>query len=1161
MCNRTTIIMLILPFIAAPARAIPNPAAVYCTELGYTYDNGECVFPDGSRCSAWHFYCKCEPNGTGCTPGDYDCNWPCQELACKQAGESVLVGQCCEGLQEIPPTYIYDGNCDDNGMTGWSYLCSDCGNGICESWESACNCPNDCTGQAHAPVPPNNSRNFCTGDSLTWSMGIYVDNHNVYFGTSLSYVNEGATPVATHVVANTWDPPGELTLNTTYYWRVDTVNDACAPYVWEGGIWSFTTTDGNAFALFPEDGQDNVTVDSNLFWACCEADSYNVYFSQDFNDVNDRLPWALQEIQYTDAEWDPCSGGHLEYRTAYYWAMDKIQDGMVSLGHVWTFTTESRPLVDPNLLLWYRLDEAYGDVAHDSSGRDHDGIVDYYISPDPNWDPNGGLYGGCLIFNNDTRIELPPDVLDPIDDGITVSVWLKGAFVQDYDNWVFDTGYNTACRMQVLLDGYTEQIVWRAGNDACDVLVCDWSDIPTPRCWYPGDWHWFIFLKDETEDRISIYVDCALVASADNVDDTLINLRGAPFTIGALTSHSNDLIGEMDDFRIYDYAVSEGDIAMGCFFLDPLALAWNPEPSDGEVNVPPDANLTWLPGDYALQHNVFFGRTWEDVNSMTDPCAIRALGEELHAPGPLDLDTSYFWRIDEVNGPNTWKGCVWDFTTANYIVLDDFEMYTSEQALLDCWVDQHSQPLGQATGSWLSLVNSPVHTGSQAMKYWYDTDDQWADVSYAEAWRIFEGNCPGPQDWTQRNIKILTLFFYGDADNDANETEQMYVGVTDSDGFYGEARYGDHPGEDLGDLKVPEWQRWDIPLVWLRESIGGAANDVNLANVASVHIGFGSRRNPVAGGEGIVCFDDLRLYQPICRPEYGPSADLTGDCILDGQDLHVMTEDWLRHDVNFPDLGIDVQEPCDANLIGHWELDEGDGSTAGDSSDYNNPGTLEGDYSWIPGRIGPNAIDFAGGRALVPDDGNTPELRPQHQVSTSAWIYYDQPQFVARVLVKGADDFETFILLADEDELVFHMCDVNGVRYGTFAQIWQDEWIHIAGTYNSQQIKCHVNGLVQNSEDIGPIVLSQDTSGLAIGNRTDDMMRPFIGRIDDVRVYDCGLSTGEVAWLATEGVGYIPLVSPANIYDEERRGEKAVNFRDFALLADMWLRRQLWPAE
>ncbi|MHC4742106.1 MAG: putative hemolysin [Planctomycetota bacterium] len=143
----------ILVLLVGPANAMPNPSAVYCYEQGYEYEVrtepdgdqiGVCVFPDDSECRAWQFYCNCEPDGVGCWSGDFDCHWPCEELPCREAGKHVLVSECCEGLTAIPPTYVYDANCDYTGMTGWTSICSDCGNGTCESWESTCNCPSDC---------------------------------------------------------------------------------------------------------------------------------------------------------------------------------------------------------------------------------------------------------------------------------------------------------------------------------------------------------------------------------------------------------------------------------------------------------------------------------------------------------------------------------------------------------------------------------------------------------------------------------------------------------------------------------------------------------------------------------------------------------------------------------------------------------------------------------------------------------------------------------------------------------------------------------------------------------------------------------------------------------------------------------------------------------
>jgi len=144
--------LAVLLFLPRAISAIPNPSAVYCLEQGYEYEirtglgggqYGVCVFPDGSECDAWQYYCKCEPNGIGCWSDVFDCHWPCNELPCKKAGEHVLVSKCCEGLEKIPPAYAYDDNCEID-MAGWTHICSDCGSGICESWESKCNCPQDC---------------------------------------------------------------------------------------------------------------------------------------------------------------------------------------------------------------------------------------------------------------------------------------------------------------------------------------------------------------------------------------------------------------------------------------------------------------------------------------------------------------------------------------------------------------------------------------------------------------------------------------------------------------------------------------------------------------------------------------------------------------------------------------------------------------------------------------------------------------------------------------------------------------------------------------------------------------------------------------------------------------------------------------------------------
>ncbi|MHC4345458.1 MAG: LamG domain-containing protein, partial [Planctomycetota bacterium] len=264
----------------------------------------------------------------------------------------------------------------------------------------------------------------------------------------------------------------------------------------------------------------------------------------------------------------------------------------------------------------------------------------------------------------------------------------------------------------------------------------------------------------------------------------------------------------------------------------------------------------------------------------------------------------------------------------------------------------------------------------------------------------------------------------------------------------------------------------------------------------------------------------------------------------------------------------------------HWKFDEGSGTFAEDFSDYDNHGTLETldvNISWVAGHDG-NAVDVNGGRVRVPD---APELRPMHEVSVLTWIKYSDEQDNARVVTKGsADSNDTYQLEVNSDDSVaFYIRDGNDddpcghVGYSAQSDIEmardEDEWTHVAGTFDGNTIKCYINGeLVAESDDANvPAIpyLCQDTNDLGIGNRPDaneleHNKEAFKGTIDDVRIYDRGLSQAEVAWLATEGTGYVPLTSPYNIYSDHP-SQEVVNMKDFAELMYYWGDEQLWPPE
>jgi hypothetical protein len=278
----------------------------------------------------------------------------------------------------------------------------------------------------------------------------------------------------------------------------------------------------------------------------------------------------------------------------------------------------------------------------------------------------------------------------------------------------------------------------------------------------------------------------------------------------------------------------------------------SPKPANGAVDITQTPVLTWSHGVFADSHQVYFGTDKQAVkNADTSSPEYKGtgnLGSESYDPGKLQWDTTYYWRIDETNNANTdspWKGSLWSFTTANFLIVDDFESYNdldpadpASNRIFLAWVDGLDDP---ANGSLVGYDNPPfaeqtiVHSGSQSMPLAYENS-----VGKSEATLTLTSN----RDWTEKGVNTLTIWFRGDTDNAA---ETLYVALNDS-----AVVNNDNP--DAAQRAV--WTPWNIDLTRF------ADQGVNLANVNSITLGLGNRSNPTAGGSGMTYFDDIRLYAP-----------------------------------------------------------------------------------------------------------------------------------------------------------------------------------------------------------------------------------------------------------------------------------------------------------
>ncbi len=206
-----------------------------------------------------------------------------------------------------------------------------------------------------------------------------------------------------------------------------------------------------------------------------------------------------------------------------------------------------------------------------------------------------------------------------------------------------------------------------------------------------------------------------------------------------------------------------------------------PIPASGATNVPVrETNLRWKAGVTAASHDVYFGTVLNDVNNaqrllgdlngdgtvdkndmlllagywLEDPAGTEPYAgvnddnivdffdyallaqdwmnsanpvfkgnhdANSFSPGTLALSTTYYWRIDEVNGPNTFKGDTWSFTTAA--------------------VDSNYSLVGKIMCGYQGWFNTPTDGAGRGWVHWGPgsfsptscTVDMWPDMTEYDA--------------------------------------------------------------------------------------------------------------------------------------------------------------------------------------------------------------------------------------------------------------------------------------------------------------------------------------------------------------------------------------------------------------------------------------------
>jgi len=697
--------------------------------------------------------------------------------------------------------------------------------------------------QAWGPTPKDGEMYTQTWANLSWKPGPFAVTHDVYIGDNFDDVNDGAahTFIGSQGAPNLivgfqgFPLPEGLIPGTTYYWRIDEVNEADPNSPWKGNVWSFWVPPKVAYEPNPVDGAMFEQTSATLSWTAGFGTKLNhIYFGQDAAEVEAGAP-STYKGPLSITTFDP---GPLEKETVYYWKIDGFDGFETHPGNVWSFrTVPSIAVTDPSLVGWWRLDEGAGATAVDYSGGDNHGT----ITGDPQW--VDGYAGGALEFDGSE------DLVETAYAGITgtnsrtVSAWIKTATLGEIASWgINSTGQKWIFRVQN--SNGTNGAIRVEVNGGYQVGMTDLRD---------DQWHHVaaVLSDDGTPDvtEISLYVDGEQELISANQSTAIDTAASGNVRIGEAPWHNRPFTGLIDDVRIYNKPLTQDEIKQ-VMRVDPL-LAWNRSPADRATLYINDAlPLGWSRGDRASQHEVYFGTDRDAVAAAdtTDASGVyRGSQSTTNYSPPEGVEWGggpYYWRVDENNNDGTiTAGSVWSFTVADYIVVDDFESYNdidppdpASNTIYSNWADGYQIPTNGA----LTAEEMPpyaeqtvVRTGRQSMKYVYDTNLMICESTLTLAGR----------DWTEQDVTKLSLWFRGSSTNAA---ERMFIALNGTAVVY---------HDDPAAAEKNAWTEWVINLSRF------ADQGVNLANVSTMTIGFGTKNTPVAGGSGEVYFDDIRLYR------------------------------------------------------------------------------------------------------------------------------------------------------------------------------------------------------------------------------------------------------------------------------------------------------------
>jgi PA14 domain./F5/8 type C domain./Domain of unknown function (DUF303). len=269
--------------------------------------------------------------------------------------------------------------------------------------------------------------------------------------------------------------------------------------------------------------------------------------------------------------------------------------------------------------------------------------------------------GGPYTFDGTSQFATAPSKVLNNTSTYTISTWVKLASLESGSK-IFDFGSSDSKHMYLTGKGHSNNIefaITDAGSTS-EQYISAISNVPLST----STWQHLAVVQNGNTGIL--YLNGNEIGRNNNLTLNIASLDSLSKNyIGKSQNNDSYLNGQIDEFKIFNSPLTATEISE----LIKIVKASKPTPADSYIMLSSTGtpNVKWVSGKHFTSANMYFGNSYNDVNTATTPSVsnISSGVSSVDIPNTLSEGQTYFWRVDELNGTEVRKGDIWKFKYMN----------------------------------------------------------------------------------------------------------------------------------------------------------------------------------------------------------------------------------------------------------------------------------------------------------------------------------------------------------------------------------------------------------------------------------------------------------------------------------------------------------------